>query len=264
MTMNIRSLRGLAAICCSILVCVLTNSVHAVVIEGFESTVPAQNTNVKGDASVPGVYFTINPTELTKQLLLTTIGAADVGAGYAAQSGTNAASAVNLASFFGFTVGTMNNGAGVNATEGSGFKESFSFTAGDTVSFNYDFMTQEPPTGGAKDFAFVVLLNSLNQVVQYSVISNYAAATFGTTGAGNPFGSETHYQSFQLTIPTTGTYTLGFGVVDTGNAATDTNPSALLVDNVQVTAVPEPTTVAFSIAGASLLVALRRRIRKTS
>jgi hypothetical protein len=47
--------------------------------------------------------------------------------------------------------------------------------------------------------------------------------------------------------------------------ATDTaNPSGLLIDKIQVTPVPEPTTVAFSIAGASLLMALRRRIKKTA
>jgi hypothetical protein len=57
------------------------------------------------------------------------------------------------------------------------------------------------------------------------------------------------------------TYTLGIAVMD----ATDTaNPSGLLIDKIQVTPVPEPTTVAFSIAGASLLMALRRRIKKTA
>ena len=267
MNMNIRSIRGLAAICCSVLICASANLVHAVVIEGFESTLLVQGSNAKGDASIQGVYFGINPTELSKQLLLTTIGNADVGAGYGSQSGTNAVpvnGTSGLAAFFGIPTTTINNGVGANGTEGSGFKESFGFSAGDTLSFNYDFMTQEPTTGGAKDFAFVVLLDNVGNVVQYSVIANYANATLATSGAGNPFGNETGYQTFQLTVPTTGSYTLGFGVVDTGNAATDTNPSGLLVDNIQVTAVPEPTTIAFSIAGAVLLVALRSRIRKTA
>ena len=268
MNMNIRSIRGLAAICCSILVCASANIVHAVVIEGFESTLLVQGSNAKGDASIQGVYFGINPTELSKQLLLTTIGQADVGAGYGSQSGSNAVpvnGTSGLAAFLGISTGTINNGVGVNGTEGSAFKESFSLSAGDTLSFNYDFLTQEPSSGGAKDFAFVVLLDSMGNIVQYSVFSNYAAATMGTTGVGNPFCNETGYQTFQLSpLANSGTYTLGFGVVDTGNAATDTNPSGLLVDNIQVTPVPEPTTIAFSIAGAVLLVALRSRIKKTA
>jgi PEP-CTERM motif len=42
------------------------------------------------------------------------------------------------------------------------------------------------------------------------------------------------------------------------------NPSGLLVDNIQLNPVPEPTTIAFSIAGAGLLVALRSRFKKSS
>ena len=48
------------------------------------------------------------------------------------------------------------------------------------------------------------------------------------------------------------------------DATTGDNPSGLLVDNIVVTPVPEPTTVGFTLAGAALLVALRSRIRKTS
>ncbi|MBD2362419.1 PEP-CTERM sorting domain-containing protein [Anabaena minutissima FACHB-250] len=39
---------------------------------------------------------------------------------------------------------------------------------------------------------------------------------------------------------TAGTYTLGFGVVDVGDTTVN---SALLVDNVKLTPVPEPTTM---------------------
>jgi len=268
MNMNIRTIRGLAVICCSVLICASPSVVRAVVIEGFESTTITQGTNAKGDASIQGSYFTINPTEGANQLLLTTIGSADTGAGYASQSGSNAipvSGTTGLAAFLGVSTGTINNGIGASGTEGSAFKETFSFNAGDVMSFNYDFMSQEPTDGsGAKDFAFVVLLNSSGQVVQYSVISNYTNATLGTAN-GNPFGGQTGYQTFQLSpIATSGNYTVGFGVVDTGNAATDTNPSALLIDNIQVTAVPEPTTIAFSLAGGALLAALRSRIKRRS
>ena len=72
---------------------------------------------------------------------------------------------------------------------------------------------------------------------------------------------ETTYYTVSITITSAATYTLGIAVMD---ATTTDNQSGLLVDNIVVTPVPEPTTVAFSIAGASLLMALRRRIKKTA
>jgi hypothetical protein len=38
--------------------------------------------------------------------------------------------------------------------------------------------------------------------------------------------------------------------------------SGLLVDNISITAVPEPSTIGLGIAGAVLLVALRNRFKK--
>ena len=77
------------------------------------------------------------------------------------------------------------------------------------------------------------------------------------------FFDHTGYQTFSLDISglAPGNYQLGFGVeaLSGGSAQHD---SGLLVDNVQI--VPEPTTIAFSIAGGSLLVALRRRFKRSS
>ena len=83
-----------------------------------------------------------------------------------------------------------------------------------------------------------------------------------TNASNTVFSLETGYQTATINIVTTGTYTLGLGVSD---AVDKDVPSGLLVDNIQVTSpVPEPTTIAFSIAGASLLVALRSRFKKSS
>ena len=63
-----------------------------------------------------------------------------------------------------------------------------------------------------------------------------------------------------INITTAGVYTLGIGVMD---ATTTDGPSALLLDNIAVI-VPEPSTVGLGMAGAVLLIALRRVIKKTS
>src|SRR3954463_4892609 len=154
MKKNNRLPRGSTAVVCAALALLAVSSVRgqAVLLEGFETISLTQDGNAKGDASIKNIYFTINPTELNKQLLLTTIGGADVGAGYITESGTAAVpvgTMSGLASFLGIASTTINNGPGVNGSEGSGFKEMFSLNAGDLLTFNYDFLTQEPSDGSS-------------------------------------------------------------------------------------------------------------------
>ncbi len=68
----------------------------------------------------------------------------------------------------------------------------------------------------------------------------------------------TGYWTTTYTIPVSGTYTLGFGVMDTGDFAVD---SGLLIDNVRVDPIPEPTTLTIwsVIALGGLGLAYRRR-----
>ncbi|HET9856823.1 MAG TPA: hypothetical protein VFP99_03240, partial [Chthoniobacterales bacterium] len=119
-----------------------------------------------------------------------------------------------------------------------------------------DFLTNEIQPGAHNDFAFW----ELNSGTIHIFADTFSTLT-PTTGAGNPFTLETGYKTVTITITTTGTYALGLGVMDA--SAVDTS-SGLLIDNIQVTAIPEPTTIGFSVAGAALLVALRKRIKKTS
>ncbi|MEY2481363.1 MAG: hypothetical protein QOI04_2290 [Verrucomicrobiota bacterium] len=249
----------------------VATSARAATVEGFESTTLTQGNNAIGDASIQGVYFGINPTQLTKQLLLTTIdnvaGADPTPGNPSNQSGFNAVANTNLsgglASFFGVSSSSIRNGTAVGQ-EGSGFFTPLgSLSIGSTVSFNYDFLTKEVP-GGRPDFAFVILYDSVGNVVSYNVFSQASSATSATTGVGNPFNLETGYLTFTLpAITTAGSYFLGLGVADATDKAT---ASGVLIDNISVTpaAVPEPSTIGLGFAGAVLLVALRSRIKKQS
>jgi hypothetical protein len=78
----------------------------------------------------------------------------------------------------------------------------------------------------------------------------------------DPFLSETGYQTYTLTVATTGTYTLGVGVAHAvlAGQVDDGVNSALLVDNFQVVATPEPA----SIAGLGLLALACLRRRRSS
>src|SRR5207302_7825515 len=128
---------------------------------------------------------------------------------------------------------------------------------GDVVTFNYDFLTDEDPSGTHhNDFAFWELNSGT-----IHVFADTASSLHPTDASNSVFALETGYHTVTINITTTGTYTLGIGVMD---ATTADNPSGVLIDNIQVTPVPEPTTIAFSIAVAALLVALRSRTKQSS
>jgi hypothetical protein len=223
--------------------------------EGFETLV-LDGTNSIGDASIrtPN-YFGITPTQGNHMLLLTTIstvGAHDPGPN---QSGTNATTVAGVAGFLGISSSNIRDGA-ATGTEGSAFSLSLGFLpVGAVITFDYNFLTNDFSPGGHNDFAFYTLGAAGNTPI---IADELSPAQFATTGVGNPFGLETHFQTKTITITTAGTYTLGLGVMD---ATTFDTESALLVDNIAVV-IPEPSTIGLGIAGAVLLVALRKGFKK--
>jgi hypothetical protein len=255
----------LSALLIAATLCLGARASFATLVEGFESGLGAGEA-VVGDAGIQGNYFGIAAPQGSNQLLLTTInstsGSPDANAGYTNQSGHNAVANSTLATFFGVSAGSIKNGTHTGQ-EGSGFTINLgALSAGQTISFNYDFLTQEPNNGsGNPDFAFYTLTNQSGT----TVITDVLSAQNSTPGSGNPFGSQTNYLTKTISISVAGSYTLGIGVADAGSTANDDAPSALLVDNIQTNAaVPEPTTIAFCIAGAALLGALRTRIKRRS
>jgi hypothetical protein len=237
---------------------------RATLVEGFEGSPPSST----GDGSIQGTYQGVVPPEGSHQYLITTINAAgqDGTDGYSNQSGTNAVINSALGSFYG-----VNGGLTLAGTEGSGFKLSIVVPSGfDTISFQYDFLTDEFPVGdgGHGDFAFALLLDSSNNLVG-GVQGIATPASIDETDANrqlpvgpiatNPFTFDTGYQTFTITGLAPGTYTLGIGIED---KTTTDGPSGLLVDNISV--VPEPSTIAFCLAGAGLLGALRTRFKRKS
>lgn len=176
--------------------------------------------NPTGTASI-----TTTPTEGVFQSLLTT------GTGVSASS---------LNSFFGITLPANQNGI---ATEGSGIKQVVSLSAGQTLSFDWRFVSSE----------------SFNSGFDYSFLSVNGAIT--TLGTFNSVPYPTNYNTFVYTAATTGTYTFGVGVVDTGDTVVD---SRLFVDNFRtssVATVPEPTSMAVFALGLGLF-AIRKRTQK--
>jgi hypothetical protein len=154
----------------------------------------------------------------------------------------NPATAASLESFLGMSSGSL---TGLGATEGSAIKQTITTaTTGDTLTFKYDFATNEKPgvilvngvaqgvaVGSFNDFGFLTINGVLTKLADTnSTLGPPPAITLGGDNAGiNSFLSETGYQMFTLTLGGPGTYTIGFGVADVGDTTTD---SVLLVDNL--------------------------------
>jgi hypothetical protein len=256
MKMNIATGR-VTAVFIGVLLMSLGGIARATLVEGFESGSFSGSEATSGDVGIKGTYFTIAPSQGTKQMLLTTINNTS-DAGYSNQNGSNAVPVTTIGTFLGISTSSIRDTASHPGTEGSAFTINLgALNIGDVISFDYDFLTTEIAPGQHNDFAFW----ELNSGAIHLFADTNSAFLHPTTGAGNPFNLETGYHTVSITITTAATYTLGIGVMD---ATAADNPSGLLIDNIQVSPVPEPTTVAFSVAGAALLVALRRRIKKTS
>lgn len=133
------------------------------------------------------------------------------------------------------------------AYEGSILKQTFNVNAGDTLSFNWNFYTNETLTGS--DYAFVVINGALTKLANSSEATNVGALPWY---AASPLELATFNQTFAAAA----SVTLALGVVD----MTDYNvTSALRISNVTLTPVPEPETYAMLLAGLGFIVASSRR-----
>lgn len=126
---------------------------------------------------------------------------------------------------------------GADAYEGSAFTKTWAASAGSTLSFNWTLQT-DAFDAGYTDRAFAVINGSV-----LTVASVAAGAVAGT---------------FSHTFATGGLYTVSLGVVDVNDV---TGNSQFSVNNLQVSAVPEPESYALLLAGLGLMGTLIRKRR---
>lgn len=160
--------------------------------------------------------FGSGPTEGTYQALITN------SAGSVADS--------DLETFLGLQAGSLFDLGNGIPTNGSAIKQTFTANAGDVLTFDWNFLKNQEPDPIFNDFAFVSL-NSL---------STLASPLTSSLVPFSAFEQQTGFQASSFTITTTGTYTLGLGVV---NVTDTTGDAGLLVDNISVKPVPETSSV---------------------
>jgi hypothetical protein len=122
------------------------------------------------------------------------------------------------------------------AYEGSALKQVVTVEAGEVLSFDWNFLTNEtsplidPNIGSLNDYAFFLVNDEVN--VLADIDDAIVPSGF--------FVSETGNRSFQYRFNRAGSYTVAFGAVDVDDF---TVTSALSVSNVTLTRRTNPTTV---------------------
>ncbi len=231
---------------------------------GFETGTLA-GWSSSGDVSIQTAAFGTAPNSGSFQALLTTRSTDQGLEPESPFSGVNAVSAKSLESFISRPAGSLTAlsasipGSGAEAAiQGSAIQTTFSATAGETLSFAFNFLTDEDDLD-ANDFAFVSLTAAGGDDVFAAL-----ADVFSTTSPVSPnnpsasFSRETGFSLFSHTFGAGGIYTLSIGITDVGDVAIG---SGLLIDDVAVETaeLSGPGSAAFIAAVFGLLVKRRRR-----
>ncbi|HIK03605.1 MAG TPA: PEP-CTERM sorting domain-containing protein [Trichormus sp. M33_DOE_039] len=205
--------------------------VQAIVINGsFEDGFNWWTTT--GQTTVEDSSFGVEPADINYQAVLETL---------QDETGINSSA---LEEFLELSSGDLTS---LGAVEGSAIKQTITVNAGDVLTFSWNFLTDDDSGDqNYNDFAFFSLSN-VNQLA-----NTYDA----TILSFSDLAQQTGYQSYSYNFTTAGTYTLGFGVVDVGDTTVN---SALLVDNVKLTPVPEPTTMLGILMGMGFGYAAKMR-----
>ncbi|MGB3404703.1 MAG: DVUA0089 family protein [Microcoleaceae cyanobacterium] len=126
-----------------------------------------------------------------------------------------------LETFLNLDPGTLDGLGSGDATEGSAIAQTVTVSAGDQLSFDWNYLTNEGSGSSITDFAFVSIESEDSQILANTL----SPLNLSDTGI---FSEETGYGSFEYTFENGGTYTIGVGIVDVGDTVVS---SGLLVDN---------------------------------
>ncbi len=149
---------------------------------------------------------------------------------------TPGVSGSSLASFLGVSLASLDLlASGTPVGTGSALNQTISVAAGDTLSFDWNFATNEPtPNATRNDFGFVTFSVGGSTLLADTLFSPFfpmqqTGASFG----GSSFSEETGFHKYARTFSAPATVTLGLGVANQGSSSNQA--SALLVDCVQLT-----------------------------
>ena len=176
------------------------------------------------------------------------------------QSSSNVVNAGALETYLGQAPGYLTGDGYVN---GSAMKQTFTALAGTTLSFDYNFLTNELSNGN-QDAGYAYLFNSSGLVARIQLGSPSVAVNSTDPLNAIGFGTETGYTTASFgpaDFAAAGTYAVAFAVYNKTNGLND---SAITVDNISVTpsAIPLPAGVWAGLIGMALSLVVGLRMRR--
>jgi hypothetical protein len=210
--------------------------------------------------------------------------------GHSAVRAQSAVPASQLESFLGLPVGSglSTGGLDINgpAMNGSAIMQTITVSAGETLSFNYNFLTNAPSPASVGYLAALDPFAFVTQPQVTDFADNFSTLTAAPAKSGFLF--ETGVQTYSETFMTAGTFSFGLGVVD---VTTDQYSSGLALSNFTTgsggfpdawstvgnvsasggpgnfflsTSVPEPSSIVLLVLGSlGIVVGLARRHAKS-
>lgn len=233
-----------------------------------------------GDTLVIDNTLGTGPVEGTYQAFLATSTDGSVNTNIPVGSGVGLSSVASGSGLTSLALSSLATGSSNTINLGSVIYQSVSLLAGQQVTVRWNFLTNQTyfdgtnfsyaPDANNNDFSFFNFSlagqsNNFGKLADtfdgYAVASNAAGfvSGFSATTLSNPFVSETGFRTSTFTATASGTYDLAFGVVNANNGSANGINSALLVDNIQVSPVPEPASMLALGAGVLGLIGKRRK-----
>ena len=150
-------------------------------------------------------------------------------------------------------------------TNGSAIYQTFTATAGSTLSFNWNFATNEK-IPSQYDAALYTLQVGSSPAQVFELADTTQAGVVNVAGTGaSPFAMMTGYKTTTVVLASTGTYTIGFVSMQTQD---DSVASATYISNVQggssISAAPAPAAWSLGLLGLGFIAIYSgvRRLRR--
>jgi hypothetical protein len=216
---------------------------RAAIINGDFETGNLTGWTLAGSGSASGTGIGVSPTDGSYQGEIETTGNFTV----------LAPAVVASLGVSGSAILALGAGTPVN---GTALSQDVTVSAGDTLKFDWNFLTDELNEDPMyNDFGFFTISNSA------FLLASRNSSTYNMVSPPAGFDGQTGWMTQTYTFPAAGTYKVGFGVLNVGDAGHD---SVLLLDAVSIS-VPEPGTLALLVVGLlSFVVCVWQKRRRTT